>query len=684
MKKLTLLSICLFTTLLSYATHYTYTSIASGNFETNSTWSSSPSGGTYPHTGDTVIVNTNVTATAYVEVYNLTINSGYTLTVSGGYQLSIDGKLTNNGTLSTSGSVQFGGKGVVLSGTGSYTQTGSGNWQFYNSPQTIAAGVNLTLNSNNEIVIWVSGAHTYEGLPSNKGIILDNKGTVVAGDGIVESGGSSSCPSTWINDTNSSLSSGAMLNSYDTLKTSAPGNTFIYNSGTGTMTAPLNNKYYNLTISCTAGSYTASLPANTIVLNSLHIAVGILDVTTSNYSLTVGGNWTNSWLSTSFVPRSGTVTFNGSANQTIDGGAVTPFYNLTINSSDTVFTGEVETVSNNLSVSGGVMDCQTYQLTGNSSGTFSMSSGTGLVLGLKSSSTAVSFPYKFTSAHISLNAGSTVTYQANANQTISDTASYGNLVLNTGGSSSTKTPNGSITLAGNLTIGSGATLSMGSNNLTIAKNLTDNGTFSYGTGTVTFNGSANAQVNGSTTTNFYNLTLNTSATTDTVFLNNPITVNNTLTTTQGILDCQKHQLTNSVTPVVTLSPSSATICYGSSATLSASGYSNYIWYPSSSLSASTGSSVSASPWATTTYTIYGSSGSKYTCGAGTDVVTTNNCGAGDGASTAITITSSDTTKQFSMRGKRICGLSLWLIQPLILFNFSRLILWIQMWQVFRY
>jgi gliding motility-associated-like protein len=54
---------------------------------------------------------------------------------------------------------------------------------------------------------------------------------------------------------------------------------------------------------------------------------------------------------------------------------------------------------------------------------------------------------------------------------------------------------------------------------------------------------------------------------------------------------------------VSISPTSTTICFGSSVALVANGGSNYTWSPSTGLSTTTGSTVIASPTATTTYTV---------------------------------------------------------------------------------
>jgi len=188
------------------------------------------------------------------------------------------------------------------------------------------------------------------------------------------------------------------------------------------------------------------------------------------------------------------------------------------------------TVSKNLTISKGVFDCQNYQLTGNTSGTLSLASGTGLVLGLPSSSTNISFPTNFTNAHTSLNSNSTVVFQANTtSQSIPVTRTYGNVVV--GGGSLTKTPSvttTALTLNGNLTVCTSTTLSMTTDSikltgslinngtlsfttgpLFVGGNFTNNGTFTCGTGTVTFNGSgAQSLISANSAETFQNLTVN--------------------------------------------------------------------------------------------------------------------------------------------------------------------------------
>ncbi|MFO8088004.1 MAG: PKD domain-containing protein [Bacteroidales bacterium] len=60
-------------------------------------------------------------------------------------------------------------------------------------------------------------------------------------------------------------------------------------------------------------------------------------------------------------------------------------------------------------------------------------------------------------------------------------------------------------------------------------------------------------------------------------------------------------------PTLSVSISDSAICQGNTTTITASGADNYSWAPSSSLSSSTGNSVTASPSTTTTYYLNGSS-----------------------------------------------------------------------------
>ena len=141
---------------------------------------------------------------------------------------------------------------------------------------------------------------------------------------------------------------------------------------------------------------------------------------------------------------------------------------------------------------------------------------------------------------LTLDAASNFTYRGSSTLTPAVSMSgrtYGNLSFeSTSGSWSTLALTGvtATVIQGNFTLGTGVTFN---NNtlagLTIAGNWTNNGTFTAGTGTVTFNKSGIATYGGSSTTTFNNLVVNAGTTldvgTNTLFnANGTVTNNGTL------------------------------------------------------------------------------------------------------------------------------------------------------------
>jgi len=320
---------------------------------------------------------------------------------------------------------------------------------------------------------------------ANSNVSVINNGSVSANQ---LRNNSLSHTSTWTNAANSNLTLkvASFTEANNSLVASASGNTVTFTGVSSyAITKPSGGVYYNLTCATSSGN-TLSLAGATTVSNNLLISTGALDVSASNYALSVGGNFTNNSAAAAFVPRSGTVTLNGAAGQTIGGTFTTSFYNLTDsgNGSETVTLASNETITNNFTVVGGTFDCQTFQLTGNASGTLSLAAGSTLLLGTTASATNVAFPTNFTAgAHISLASTSTVKYLANtATQTISVSPTYGNLIIDAG-SAVTKTPTGTpLTVAGNLTINSNATLSETINTVSVTGTSTINGGLTYTTG----------------------------------------------------------------------------------------------------------------------------------------------------------------------------------------------------------
>ena len=98
------------------------------------------------------------------------------------------------------------------------------------------------------------------------------------------------------------------------------------------------------------------------------------------------------------------------------------------------------------------------------------------------------------------------------------------------------------------------------------------------------------------------------------------------TSASGCTSTASQSITVLPLPSVTVTPTSASICSGDSTTLNAGGGNSYVWSPSASLNATTGSSVDAGPSVTTTYTVVAKS--------------LNGCI--DSASTSVTVTPTPT------------------------------------------
>jgi len=149
--------------------------------------------------------------------------------------------------------------------------------------------------------------------------------------------------------------------------------------------------------------------------------------------------------------------------------------------------------------------------------------------------------------------------------------------------------------------------------------------------TLTLSPSSPAVCNGSTTTltatgattYSWSPATNLSATTGASITANPTTATNytlTGTNSNGCVNTKAFSIAVNALPSLSINPSSATICTGTSTNLTASGATTYTWSPSTGLSATTGSAITANPTATQTYSISGTNANG--C-VGTTTVTVN-------------------------------------------------------------
>ena len=146
---------------------------------------------------------------------------------------------------------------------------------------------------------------------------------------------------------------------------------------TGTSTVTMPSSLYNFTVN--ASGLTVTLGAALTATNDLTITGGTLDVSASNYQVTVGDNWSNSG---TFTARGGTVVLNGGGAQSVTAGG-SAFNALTMNkAAGTATLGSAVVVGTNLTITAGAFDvsASNYQVTvgGNwsNSGTFTARGGT--------------------------------------------------------------------------------------------------------------------------------------------------------------------------------------------------------------------------------------------------------------------------------------------------------------------
>ncbi|MCX6182993.1 MAG: T9SS type A sorting domain-containing protein [Bacteroidetes bacterium] len=467
------------------------------------------------------------------DINSLSISGSNTLTHSANKKIIIARGLTLDGTLggASSKEVQVNGSnssGILLSGTGTYSASG-----------------NLALQGD----VTVPATTTLSFSGSGK---LDMNGKTLTNDGRIN-----------ILDPSSFVASGTFINngatSYlkytkqadfpnITLTATATGNTVEFGWSTGSYQIENTASYYNIVLS---GGGTKETDNNNIkIYGDLTIGNGnIFSSSTGNDNITIYGNWDNDNGGSFSGSSTKTTTFAGTANnQTIytpTGGET--FGKLTINNTYGTVTaaGNIYIASGStLTMTAGTFNMGTYILD-DASGTADYTQ-TGGDLQLAKLSTVLpqlSGTYTISGGTITLNGAGV---QSIRGETVSSpiVANYYNLVL---GGSGVKTMEGDLDVNGDLTIGGAAILDVSNtNNSSNIKNIALAGNwnntssvsdpFYERTGTVTFDAANDVTLTASPVSGgetFYNLTINKTASTDDLTLNNHATVTNSLTLATG-------------------------------------------------------------------------------------------------------------------------------------------------------
>ncbi|HLG03134.1 MAG TPA: hypothetical protein VI731_06025, partial [Bacteroidia bacterium] len=118
--------------------------------------------------------------------------------------------------------------------------------------------------------------------------------------------------------------------------------------GTQTITRPSTERFNDLTVSTTG---TVQLATGILLTGDLLLSTGTFDVTATNYSVNVRGDFTNDGVN--FMANQGTFTLSGTAVQTIGGAGSTQFYNITTTNTTSVNVTGTVSMENLLSVNAG-------------------------------------------------------------------------------------------------------------------------------------------------------------------------------------------------------------------------------------------------------------------------------------------------------------------------------------------
>ena len=431
---------------------------------------------------------------------NLTIGSGTTLTMNSGVGITISGNLTVDGTFALETSTAtLDGNGTSISGsTGAATiSTGAGGTLDITDDKTISSGSTLNIAS----AFSITGAQT-----------VTNEGTITFTGNVT----GSAAGSTWTNGASSTVNIGGDFLTTGTLNASAVDNTVNYNeAGAQSIKASSSDIYYNLTIS-TSGTKTA---ANALsISNNLTIQdAALLDMNTNALSgaggLTMSGtaelllaelSTTLPALSGAYNLTGGTIRFDGAGAQTIrsiNTAAPAAYYNVDFGTSG------VKTLAGNVNIQGDMEITGTAQLDATASNYDITLQGNWNVSG--------------SNANPFLERSGTVTFNGSSAQTITTsvlgTETFYDLTINNAAGVSLVDPIviSSASGSGNtFTIESGAVFDANSLAVSLTGDWVNNGgTFTTGTGTVTFNGTGSQAITKASAETFYNITFANSGTT---------------------------------------------------------------------------------------------------------------------------------------------------------------------------
>jgi hypothetical protein len=563
----------------------TYYSRATGNWNTNTTWSNTSGGaavgvGVFPIAGDIVYIERGFTVTlnANAACANITIGtntsganstlaiSNYTLTTTGaivvGYNASYKGRITfGSGTLKVDGSLTFtassytftpstgtveftkltGGQTIpalsnyyklTLNNT-SGTNTSGGAITVSNTLTTSSGGAfnvssNITLATSNIFGnLTINGTAT---LSASNTLTVKNTGTfnnqstgtkTFNGAVVVDNGG------TWtgssLTGANTVTLSGAFTNN-STAQTDNSQATYATATNSNTKNFGLGLSVYNLSSNSVNPTHSGTLT----VRNSLSTGQFKLG---ANANLIFLGNTFNSSGDWAQCSNSATLTLGGS-NQTLKGTQYA--CKVVIDNNQTASLSGGVTFNTFITIKSGSTLTDAAQSINLAGGANKLIIESGATLKL----TSGNFPNNFSgSSQTGIHANSTLELSG-VSKTYSDGNTgwlpYAGNIIISGTTTYNMNSTGTLVISGNLTIGAGCTFAFtNTGNMQIKGNFTNNGTFTAASARVTtFNGTTEQTISGAST--FGGVTINNSSATGVVLSSN-ITIAGALTLTDGIV-----------------------------------------------------------------------------------------------------------------------------------------------------
>lgn len=266
------------------------------------------------------------------------------------------------------------------------------------------------------------------------------------------------------------------------------------------------------------------------------LSAGTFDKGTAT-TINAAGNWVSN--GGTFTPGTGTVNFNGNGAQAISGtGGNSAFYNAVVNkAADTLTLG-----SNHILNIGGDATLTAGTFDAGSATTINLTSGSWTNNGATFNPSTSTVVFNSTAGAQAINGSA-------ASQTFNNlTVEKGAYTLSVGGSTTAFNINGNLTITtGTFDKGTAADIAIGGS-------WTNNGAFTQGNGTVTFNGSTAQAIGGSNTTDFHNLTVQNTSTG--VALGKGVNVSGAFVPFQGVIHTSPSNLLT-LTATATSTPGSS-------------------------------------------------------------------------------------------------------------------------------